>query len=108
MNQTLIAGLKATARDFHTAGQALTSAAGRLEALAAALEKEITAQVPGADGPPSYKKPDGRLSEAGTAAVDAALTAGMSITAIAKDLQVHPSAISKRRKAWLKSQNKSA
>ncbi|NGM39035.1 hypothetical protein G4G93_35040 [Methylobacterium sp. DB0501] len=98
MSQTLIAGLKATATELQTAGKAMTSAAERLELLAAALEKEIASPVAG-DAGPVYKKPNGRLTEAGAAAVDAGLAAGMTLTAIAKNLDVHISAISKRKKA---------
>ena len=50
------------------------------------------------DSPPVYKKPDGRLTEAGIAKVDEGLAAGMTLTAIAKEVGVHISAISKRKK----------
>ncbi|OHV18256.1 hypothetical protein BK022_00350 [Methylorubrum extorquens] len=105
MNLTLIAGLKASARDFHAAGEAMIDGAARLEALAVALERE-TAGGTTSDAPVSYKRPDGRLSEAGIAAITAALNQGLTNAEIAAQLSVDASAVSKRRKAWLETQGK--
>lgn len=100
MNPTLIAGLKATARHVAEAGQALTTASESIDALVAALEREMGAGASGTADVPLYKKPNGRLSEAGVAKVWASLGMGMSDKEIAADLEVHHTAIIRHRKSW--------
>lgn len=48
----------------------------------------------------SLKREDGRLSEAGVAAVNAAFDAGESVTQIAKRFEIHVSAAANRRVLW--------
>lgn len=107
MNPTLIAGLKATARHAAEAGRALTNASESLTALVVALEQELAAGAPG--GPketPLYKHANGRLSEAGVAKVEADFAAGIDDHQIAADLDVHHTAILRRRRAWTARQTK--
>ncbi|MFC6777392.1 hypothetical protein [Methylobacterium gregans] len=63
MNEILIAGLLASARDFHAAGQALTQAADSLKTLASALEAAEEDEAEPGDGP--YKKANGRMTPPG-------------------------------------------
>lgn len=103
MNPALIAALKASARDFHSAAEAMTRGATRLDTLVATLEREMTG-TPADDGVVSYKRPDGRLSEAGIAAVIALLEQNLPVTEIAAQLSIDVSAVSRRRKTWLAAQ----
>ncbi len=103
MNEILIAGLLASARDFHAAGAALTKAAESFQVLAAALVEADEAEAePGDDG--LYKKANGRMTPAGAKAIEAAFASGATITEVSKRFQIHTSAANYRHKEWLKTQ----
>lgn len=85
----------------------MISGAARLDALAATLEREM-AGVAAPDAPVSYMRLDGRLSEAGIAAMTAFLNQGLSNAAIAELMDVDASAVSKRRKDLTAPQTKTA
>lgn len=104
MTPILIARLKASARYVAEAGQALTNAADSLNALASALEEDLGVGAPGETAPPVYKKPNGRLTDAGVIKVQTLILAGKTDNEIADELQVHHTSILKRRRLF-KSQN---
>ena len=106
MNEILIAGLRATARDFHTAGQAMLRGSERLETLAGAVEKAEHEAARKPAGTTLYKKPNGRMTEAGAAAIDAAFAAGATVTQVAEQFQIHTSAASYRHARFLEAQGK--
>lgn len=106
MNEILIAGLLASVRDFHAAGQALTQAAETLKTLASALEAAEEDEAEPGDG--AYKKANGRMTPAGAKAIEAAYAAGATITEVSKRFEIHTSAANYRHKEWLKKQKKSA
>ncbi|TXN42375.1 hypothetical protein [Methylobacterium sp. WL7] len=104
MNEILIAGLRASARDFHTAGEAMLRGAERLETLAGALERAEHEAAGKPAGAPVYKKPNGRMTEAGVAAIDAAFAAGSTVTQVAEQFEIHTSAASYRHARFLETQ----
>ena len=104
MNEILIAGLRATARDFHTAGEAMVRGAERLEGLATTLEKAEHDAAEKPAGATLYKKSNGRMTEAGAAAIDAAFAAGATVTQVAEQFEIHTSAASYRHARWLEAQ----
>lgn len=103
MNETLIAGLRASARDLRTAGEALLSGVGRLEALVRALE-QADQEAAKTTGGTLYKKPNGRMTDAGAAAIDAAYSAGATVTEVAQQFGIHTSAASYRYARWQEAQ----
>lgn len=55
----------------------------------------------GGTGSTGYKREDGRLSDIGVKAVDAAFDAGTTVMEVSRQFDITPSAASNRRKIWL-------
>ncbi|MGY6286083.1 hypothetical protein ACXIT0_24870 [Methylorubrum extorquens] len=95
MDAVIEAELHAIAEDARAQEASARSLAERTERLLATLRKR------GSDSPESdLKRPDGRLTEAGVAAVNAAFDAGKTVTQVAKQFDIHVSAASNRRTIW--------
>ncbi|HEX2973238.1 MAG TPA: hypothetical protein VHP11_12965 [Tepidisphaeraceae bacterium] len=77
--------------------RALETSAGKL---AARLEKLLQSAPPDTGADP-FKRADGRLTDAGIVAVNAAFDAGSSVTEVARRFGIHVSASSNRRKIWM-------
>lgn len=71
--------------------------------LAARLDKAVEASMTVATGADAYKRADGRLTDAGITAVNAAFEAGATVTEVSKQFDIHVSGASNRRKIWLAS-----
>lgn len=84
--------LQAEARALQTAVAAFVS---RLDLLVA-----DQAQGKAAEAPVDLKRPDGRLSDAGIAAMEAMFAEGRTVTEIAKAFNCTVSAASHRKRIW--------
>jgi hypothetical protein len=93
MDTTTRSELTALAREAH----ALQAAAGKL---AERLDRAIQAAGAAAADKTPYKRDDGRLTDAGIAAVNAAFDAGATVTEVAKQFDIHVSGASNRKKIW--------
>lgn len=95
MDVVIEAELHAIAEDARAQEATARKLAERAERLLATLKEQ------GGDSPESdLKRPDGRLTEAGVAAVNAAFDAGATVTQVAKQFGIHVSAASNRRTIW--------
>ena len=93
MNPTIRAELLASVKDLRALGASIGHRADRLEKLL----QDTPEPPPGTD---PYKRADGRLTEAGIAAVNAAFDAGATVTEVSKTYGIHVSAASNRKKIW--------
>lgn len=96
MNATALSELKAIAEDARASEEANRKLAERAERLIKIVEQDAEDT-----GGTALKRADGRLTEAGVAAVNAAFEAGKTVTEIAKQFDIHVSAASNRRTIWL-------
>ncbi len=93
MDTTVRSELTALARE----ARALQAAAGKL---ADRLDRAIQAAGAATADETPYKRADGRLTDAGIAAVNAAFEAGATVTEVAKQFDIHVSGASNRKKIW--------
>jgi len=88
--------LKAMGSDARNLQATLGTFADRLDALVAKLTPKGTDP----DDTTIFKREDGRLTDAGVQAVEAALAANNTVTEIAKRFGITVSAASHRKKIW--------
>jgi hypothetical protein len=93
---TISAELHAVLKDIRVHEAGISKAGDRLEKLVQSLEGPKPQEAK-----PSLKRADGRLTDIGIAAVNAAFDAGATVTEVAKQFDIHVSASSNRRKIWL-------
>jgi hypothetical protein len=96
VSATTLSELKALAEDARALENAARKQAERAERLIQIVERETTKS-----GDAALKRDDGRLTEAGIAAVNAAFASGATATEVAKQFDIHVSAASNRRTIWL-------
>ncbi|WP_445502543.1 hypothetical protein [Microvirga sp. G4-2] len=99
MNATTISELQAIAQEARAQEAAAGKLATRIEKLLQTAQ--TAAKSAGSSAPDLFKRADGRLTDAGIAAVNAAFDAGATVTEVAKKFGIHVSASSNRRKIWL-------
>lgn len=97
MTTLVISELQAVAQDVRAIEQAARRQAERIERLLTSLTQEVEPSAPGT-GP--FKRPDGRLTEAGIAAIEAAFEADVTVSQVAKQFDIQVSAASNRKKIW--------
>lgn len=100
MDPVIETELHAIAEDARAHEASARKLAERTERLLETLKK-ATLTKQGNDAPEgAMKRPDGRLTEAGVVAVNAAFDAGETVTQVAKRFGIHVSAASNRRTIW--------
>ena len=97
MDTIAISELQAMAREARALEEAARKQAERLERLLTSLSDDIEKTGPGED---PFKRPDRRLTEAGIAAIEAAFTAGATVSQVAKQFDIQVSAASNRKRIW--------
>ena len=97
MDTIAISELRAMAREARTLEEGARKQAERLERLLISLSDDAERSAHGKD---PYKRPDRRLTEAGIAAIEAAFTAGATVSQVAKQFDIQVSAASNRKKIW--------
>lgn len=93
MDTTIRSELTALARDARALEAAVSKLADRLDRAIRAVGAAMPEESP-------YKRADGRLTDAGIAAVNAAFDAGATVTEVAKQFDIHVSGASNRKKIW--------
>ncbi|MFG5121726.1 hypothetical protein [Methylorubrum sp. POS3] len=96
LSPATLSELKAMGADARNLQVTLGTFADRLEALVAKLTPKGTDP----DDPSVFKRDDGRLTDAGVTAVEAALAAQKTVTEISKQFGITVSAASHRKKIW--------
>lgn len=97
MNATILSELKSLTEEARTLEEGACKLAMRAERLIQMIEQEAEQSGDAA----ALKRSDGRLTEAGVAAVNAAFESGATVTEVAKQFGIHVSAASNRRTIWL-------
>jgi hypothetical protein len=105
MDAVIEAELRAIADGARAQEESARKLAERVERLLSILEDNSKDRTKidnkGENSPAvSLKREDGRLSDAGVAAVNAAFDSGESVTQIAKRFEIHVSAAANRRALW--------
>src|SRR4051794_8742512 len=95
MDAATLASLQRLQTEAHALSKAINSITHRLDALIAHHAKGAAI-----DEPPDWKRPDGRLSDAGITAMEAMLAEGRTVTEIAKAFHCTVSAASHRKRIW--------
>lgn len=85
--------------------QALAAEARKIETAARYLvdhlEKLLENSLPTEVSSQTYKRADGRMTDAGIIAINRAFTLGQTVTDVAREFDITVSAASNRRKIWL-------
>lgn len=95
MDAVALSELRTIAQGARALEDAARKQAERAERLITLVEQEATKS-----GDTVLKRQDGRLTEAGIAALNAAFDAGATLTEAAKQVDIHLSAASYRRSIW--------
>ncbi|CAO4145065.1 hypothetical protein LPLAFNJD_LOCUS1850 [Methylorubrum aminovorans] len=97
MDATTVSEIQAIAEAARAQEDGARKLAERAERLLTLITKQAAQSPETAD----LKRADGRLTEAGVAAVNAAFEAGATVTEVSKQFGIHVSAASNRRTIWL-------
>jgi hypothetical protein len=97
MDTIAISELRAMAHEARALEEGARKQAERLERLLTSISDDAGKAAPGED---PFKRPDRRLTEAGIAAIEAAFTAGATVSQVAKQFDIQVSAASNRKKIW--------